>query len=596
MAINYLDGKRLYRVLHAGLQKVLAREEYLNEINVFPVPDNDTGTNMAHTLTAIQDGIHDKDHPKINTMSQKIADSALDGARGNAGVILAQFMVGFSEAIQDKLTISTKQFSLAVENACNYAYDALVEPREGTILTVIREWSEYIQKHSDGLHDFQELLRNGLERAQKALKDTPKKLDVLKKAGVVDAGGQGFVYLLEGMQDFITNGKVKLYKRMKTASKSIGRPIKIEFNQKYRYCTECTITGISIPKKDLQTDLKALGENIVLAGTAKKMKVHIHTNSPQDVFDICRTAGTVSDEKADDMLQQQKDSHTAHSDIAIVIDSACDLPDDLLESMNIHVVPVKLGFGDEMIVDRIGMTTEEFWTKVASCPHHPKTSQPSPGDFRRHYELLLNNYKSIVSIHIPAGSSGTFQSAVTATKALTDHNIEVIDSLNVSVGAGLVALTAAEAVQEGKSADEVVRIAREAVENTSIYIGLESLEFAVRGGRVAKPVKKVADLIRMNPILTIDKTGKLSTAGKTFGALNRPDKLLKWVLKQLDSEKQYRYGIAYTTNRYEADRLAAKLRACTGEEEVLIAQVGPALSVHAGPGTMAIIVQELGDM
>ena len=593
MAIQYLDGKRLYHVIQAGLQRVLAREDYLNKINVFPVPDNDTGTNMTHTLTAIQDGIHDKDHPQINTMSQEIANTALDGARGNAGVILAQFLVGFSEAIQDKITITTKQFSQAVENACNYAYDALVEPQEGTILTVIREWSDYIKKHSEHLHDFQELLHNGLKRAQKSLEDTPKKLEVLRKAGVVDAGGQGFVYLLEGIQDFIANGKLKLYKRAEKISKQFEPIVKTEFNQTHQFCTECLITGPNIDKKTLQIKLKDLGDNIVLAGTAQKIRVHIHTDHPQSIFDICGAAGIVSGEKADDMLQQQKDAHTAHGEIAIVMDSACDLPNDILDAMNIHIVPVKLGFGDEMIIDRIGMTPDEFWIKVASSPHHPKTSQPSPGDFRRQYELLLTNYKSIVSIHIPAGSSGTYQSAVAATKSLTGQRIEVIDSLNLSVGAGLIALRAAEAVQAGKTIDEVVQIALTAIENTSIYIGLESLEFAVRGGRVPKMVKKVADLIQMNPILTINEAGKLGTVGKTFGVRNRTDKLIKWVRKQLDNKHRYRFGVAYTTNRYEAERIAAKLRADVGDENVLVTQVGPALSVHAGPGTMAIVVQKL---
>ena len=275
------------------------------------------------------------------------------------------------------------------------------------------------------------------------------------------------------------------------------------------------------------------------------------------------------------------------------MDSACDLPNDILEAMNIHIVPVKLGFGDEMIIDRIGMTPDEFWIKVATSPHHPKTSQPSPGDFRRQYELLLTNYKSIVSIHIPAGSSGTYQSAVTAAKALAGQHIEVIDSLNLSVGAGLIALQAAEAAQAGKTIDEVVQITHTAVANTSIYIGLESLEFAVRGGRVPKMVKKVADLIQMNPILTVNEAGKLGTIGKTFGVRNRTDKLIKWVLKRLDDKCRYRFGVAYTTNRYEAERIAAKLRADVGADNVLVTQVGPALSVHAGPGTMAIVVQKL---
>ncbi|MFH1852921.1 MAG: DegV family protein [Candidatus Neomarinimicrobiota bacterium] len=596
MAINYLDGRRLYRVLHAGLQRVLAREDYLNKINVFPVPDSDTGTNMAYTLTAIQDGIDANDHPDINEMSQKIADSALDGARGNSGVILAQFLVGFAEAIQDKITIGTKQFSQAVENACGRAYEALMEPREGTILTVIREWSEYIHKHHDRVSDFRELLHNGLERAQQSLEDTPNKLEVLKKAGVVDAGAQGFVYLLEGMQEFITKGKIKLYKRQaERRERAQTKSVQAEFDGKYQYCTECTITGNAIDRGELKKRLQGLGDSIVLAGTAAKVKVHIHTDTPQTVFDICQTAGTIVDEKADDMLQQQKDAHAVHGDIAVVMDSACDLPEVLLEKMNIHVVPVKLGFGDEMIVDRVGMTVDEFWAKVAVSPHHPKTSQPSPGDFKRQYQLLANNYRSIISVHIPAGSSGTCQSAIGGAKAVSDCRIEVVDSLNLSVGAGLIALTAGEAIQAGHDLDDVLEITKRAIAKTKIYIGLESLEFAVRGGRVPKAVKTVADIIRMNPILTVGPDGKLSTAGKTFGIRNRPELLLKWTLKKLSKAKKYRFGVAYTTNFYEVEKVAVQLRRLYGAENVLVAQVGPALSVHAGPGTMAIVVQELED-
>ena len=594
MAIKYLDGKRLYRVVHAGLQKVLAREDYLNKINVFPVPDNDTGTNMAYTLTAIEEGITDKSPNQINEMSQKIADSALDGARGNSGVILAQFMLGFSDAIQDKLTITTKQFSEAVEKACDYAYDALMEPREGTILTVIKDWSDYIQNHSDRIYDFSELLHNGLERAQKSLKDTPNKLAVLKKAGVVDAGAQGFVYLLEGMQDFITSGKIKFYKKKETSDTFVDiEAIDSEIDQKYQFCTECIVSGKNIDRKILQRELHSLGDSIVLAGKPEKLKVHIHTDRPQAVYDLCAELGSVTGEKADDMHQQQKDAHVAQGDIAFVMDSACDLPDDLLEEYNIHVIPVKLGFGEEMIVDRIGMTTDEFWMKVATSPHHPKTSQPSPGDFKRQYQLLDNNYKSILSIHIPAGSSGTCQSAITASKTLKDSSIEVVDSLNLSVGAGLVVLEAAKAARAGKSMAEVVTIAKAAVKSTKLYVGLESLEFAVKGGRVSGTIKKVADLIRMNPILTVNDEGKLGTAGKTFGIRDPQDKLLKWVVKKLDKTRQYRFGVAYTTNHYIAEKMAGQLREIAGAENVLVTQIGPALSVHAGPGTVAIAVQEI---
>ena len=192
MKIQYLDGIRLYRVLSAGLQKVLEREDHLNKINVFPVPDADTGTNMAYTLSVIKDNLQQNIHSNIGEMSVLIADSALDGARGNAGSILAQFLVGLAEGLQDKAKVTTKQFAEAVKVGKQYAYQALLEPTEGTILTVINDWADALTRLSEKYSDIVEILERALKVAQKSLRETPKKLKVLAKAGVVDAGGQGF--------------------------------------------------------------------------------------------------------------------------------------------------------------------------------------------------------------------------------------------------------------------------------------------------------------------------------------------------------------------------------------------------------------------
>ncbi len=594
MSIKYLDGKRLYRVIHAGLQKVLAREDYLNKINVFPVPDGDTGTNMAYTLTAIQEGISEADHPDVNEMSQKIADSALDGARGNSGVILAQFLVGLAEGLKDRVVVSTEQFSQAVHTARERAYEALIEPQEGTILTVIREWSESIQEHARERPDFREVLHNGLKRAQTSLKETRNKLEVLRKADVVDAGAQGFVYLLEGIQDFISSGKISQYVKKIRSEKDDALPVEhAEFNEKYRYCTECTISNSILDRKALQDKIQHLGDSVVIAGNREKLKVHIHTDTPRDLFEICAAAGTVTGEKADDMLQQQKDASSEHKAVGLVIDSTCDLPPEMVEQFDLHTVPVKLSFGDEHYVDQIGMTADEFWSKTAVSPHHPKTSQPSPGNFIRQYQLLLNNFDSVLSIQLTSGASGTYQSAVTAAKSLPDKNIVIIDSKNVSVGIGLIVIAAGEAIQAGKSLEEVTRVVNQAVENTRIYIGLESLDFVVRGGRVPAFKKKIADRLRMFPVLTIGKEGNVTNAGQTFGAKDRPGKLVRWVKKRLDPAANYRLGVAYTTDVYVATQVAHQLKEITGNEDIFVCRVGPALGVHAGPGAIAIAVQKL---
>ena len=272
MAINYINGIRLHRSVTAGLHRVVSRQEYLNKINVFPVPDGDTGTNMAYTLTTIEESIRDKAYKDIKKMSMAIADSALDGARGNSGAILAQFFVGFADGIKEKVSLTAREFAQAAIHAKDYAYDALTHPREGTILSVIKAWAESLLESCNNSNDIVSMLSKGLDDAQISLENTPKQLDVLAKAGVLDAGAQGFVDMLEGINEYITSGKIT-----ESDLEVIDQEDKnIDFitNEKYRYCTECIILGKEIHRRKLQEKLMDSGDSIVLAGTKNKVKVH----------------------------------------------------------------------------------------------------------------------------------------------------------------------------------------------------------------------------------------------------------------------------------------------------------------------------------
>ncbi len=585
MAIEYLDGIRLYRSLSIGLKRVVSRQDYLNRINVFPVPDCDTGTNMAYTLTSIEDGIANNIHSNIRKMSASIADAALDGARGNSGAILAQFFVGFSEGIINKKELRTTDFGHALSTAKEYAYDALAVPREGTILSVISDWVDDIKVNSKYNKDFRSLLRESLNEAQKSLDRTPEQLDVLAKAGVVDAGAQGFVDLMNGIQEFIDNGSITDIKNIELSEAPAQS--NADLDESYRFCTECTVIGDNIDRIAMRENLMEHGKSIVLAGTKKKAKVHIHTNEPKTIMEICGRFGKVSGEKADDMLHQQKDAYKDHKSIALVVDSGCDLPEEMIEELDIHVVPVRLNFGDKHYVDKITMTADEFWEEIDRNPKHPKTSQPSPGDFRRQYQFLASHYESAVSLHLPAISSGTFQSAVTATKSLHDFPVKVLDACNGSIGTGLIAWRVADAINEGHSYDEVVEIAEQAIINTKIFITLDTLDFAVKGGRVTPITQTIANLLRINPILALGKDGIVSV-GKTFGRSNKYDKFLKYLMKNLPEKKPFRVGIGHVKNKDKAHEFRKVFVDLVGNENVFVSDVGPALCVHAGRNAMVV--------
>ena len=592
MPINYINGVRLHRSVTAGLHRVVSRQEYLNKINVFPVPDGDTGTNMAYTLTTIEEGIRDKVYKDIKRMSMAIADSALDGARGNSGAILAQFFVGFADGIKEKSSLTAKEFAEAVIHAKNYAYDALTHPREGTILSVMKAWAESLLESCNSSKDILLMLSKGLKDAQTSLEETPKHLDVLAKAGVLDAGAQGFVDMLEGVHNYITSGKI-IESELQVIEEE-NESIDIIANEKYRYCTECIIIGDDIHRRKLQEKLMDLGDSIVLAGTKAKAKVHIHSDLPREVFSVCSKYGTVTNEKTDDMIKQQSDAHKEHFPIAVIVDSGCDLPEEILESLNIHVIPVRLNFGEVHYVDKVSLTSQEFWKEMKNNPIHPQTSQPSPGDFRRQYQFLSSHYDSAISIHIPKKLSGTFQSAVTASKTVSNFPIEVSDSINGSVGMGLVAMSAAEAVQDGKNFNEVCKILENAINNTTIYIGFDKLDNVVKGGRISHTVKKIANFFRINPIITFKEEG-IKTIGITFGNNNKADKFKKFAESKIPKNQNFRVGIAHTQMKKIASKWSKDLQKRFGDDNVVLTEVGPALGVHSGPGSLIFAIQTLDD-
>ena len=591
MAIEYIDGIRLYRSITAGLRRVVSRQEYLNKINVFPVPDGDTGTNMAYTLTSIEDGIQNNAYSDIKKMSMKIADSALDGARGNSGAILAQFFVGFADGIKDVKKLNSAEFSQAIAHAKNYSYDALTKPREGTILSVIGGWSESLETSSKISNDFLSILSTGLIAAQKALDNTPNQLEVLAKAGVLDAGAQGFVDMLSGIQEFIESGSIteaelKIIEELEEVATTT--------NEKFRYCTECIILGENIPRRLLQERLMDLGNSIVLAGTKIKAKVHIHSDDPHSVFSLCKEYGSIKGEKTDDMIKQQADAHSSHSSTAIIVDSGCDLPDELIDNMNIHVIPVRLNFGDTHYVDKVSLTSDEFWKELEKNPMHPQTSQPSPGDFRRQYQFLSSHYESAVSIHLPEALSGTYQSALTAVRSLSSFPVNILDSFSGSIGTGLIAMRTAEAIIEGKNIDEINIIAKQAIENTQLYVGLNTLDNIVKGGRISPTVKKIANFFKINPYLAFKKEG-LKPVGLSFGNKNKSEKFRKFVENKIPQNKKVRVGISHAQMNTFVDDWRKDLIRKFGDENVIITDVGPALGVHAGPKVLCFAIQILND-
>ena len=600
MKIHYLNGRRLYRAMKASAQGLLKKRQHLNDINVFPVPDGDTGTNMASTVQKIASEIDSAKHLSIENVSEKIANSALEGARGNSGAILAQFFQGLSEGLEGKVKISTEHFAEAVKQAIDRSYEALSNPKEGTILSVIKDWGKHIQEKSKETNDFTELLKSSLVAAKESLKNTPKKLKVLQKAGVVDAGAQGFVYMLEGITQFIDSGTIEEIENLNLSETKIQQDgqVAIAYSTDsitYRFCTEFFLIGENIPRDEIRKKLESMGDSLIVAGSSSRVRVHIHTNDPRQVFDAVRTYGEIMQQKVDDMHQQHTDSHgnVAQNTIALLTDTSCDLPESFLREYNIHMIPVRVFFDGVEFLDKITIFPEEFYKRLKNAKSIPKTSQPTPQDFMRIYQQLIGKYKAILSIHLAGKLSGTLQAAERAAAEVskkTGKRIAVIDSRNTSVGLGLIMIEAGKAIKAEKPLEEVIQIVEKSINQTRIYVSTDTVKYLVMGGRVSKEKGFLANLLDLVPVITFTAEGKTKKLGTAKKGIPVREKLLKIMDKQTSLYKKRKFAIVHVAAPEIAEWYAKRIEEIFRQKAEFIMEASPALGAHAGPGAAAIAV------
>lgn len=588
MKIRYLNGDRLYYAFLAGGNAVIQDQNYLNRINVFPVPDADTGTNLASTMRSISEGI--SAHRSFRDTLHTIADTALSCARGNSGIIFAQFLQGVSQSVRNEVNISTRAFGEAVKSAIPFAYKSMSNPVEGTMLTVMKDWADAVYQHRNRFSDFAELFSISLQAARDSLRETPMKLKVLAKAGVVDAGALGFVDFLEGISHFITKGKLV---KLKPDGFNIQDDVHVFPSRDFisqRYCAEALLTGQEMNLDKMKDEIQTFGSSAIVAGASHKARIHLHTDSPADLFYRMKDYGTITQIKVDDMIKQYEAGHERKAEIALVTDSACDLPQEILDDYQIHVLPFHLSFGDNLFLDKVTMTSDMFYTMLATENDHPKTSQPSVQTVQRLFSFLSSHYPAIVAVHISDKLTGMYQSSVNAAENIEGKKIEVINSRHISASQGLILLRVAEAVRAGDSFAAIQDSKEEWIDNTSLFVDVATMKYFVRSGRVSPLKGMVAKMLHLTPIISVDEEGKSVSRGKSFTRKGNMQKILGMVKELTEQGEVWNYAIVHAQNPARAELYAEQIYAFTQMQPAFIMEVAPVIGVHSGIGTLGIAV------
>lgn len=587
MKIKYLDGRRFYRGLQVGSQAVISYQNYLNKINVFPVADADTGINLAMTMKAILQ--HSRIGSSIQETLRSVADSALSGARGNSGIIFAQYLHGLSHELPEKGVLSARNFAISAKRAVKHLYDSLLDPVEGTMITVIREWAEYLEEHSNHNPDFAQLLTSSLAVARKSLAETPVKLKVLAEAGVVDAGASGFVYFLEGVVDFMHKGSIRqIAQNSAVVTETLSSERHLEAPGKFRYCTEAILSDCKMAVAELKELLATNGDSLILAGGREKLHIHIHCNAPEQVFELLFTLGEVSGAKVDDMLRQYQVVHARKFPIALVTDTACDLPQEILDYHQILQIPFGINFGQRYYLDKLTILPDQFYRLLRQDKAHPISSQPSPSTVWNILDFAAENYQELITLHISDKLSGVFQSSSALAAKLGKDRIAVLNSRHLSVSEGLIALRIAKAIEAGTSFAEIQVQAEGWIERTRIFTDINTLKYMVRGGRVKPLAGFIAAILNLKPIVSLDSSGKAQAYGKSFSRKSNMRKILAIIKAQSHGQKVWEYAIVHAEAESRARQYAEALTAITGKKPAYIMPLSPVVGVHNGIGAVGI--------
>ncbi|MDH3297145.1 MAG: DegV family EDD domain-containing protein [Gemmatimonadota bacterium] len=593
LQIGYLDGRRFRKLILAGVRCVSGERAELDRINVFPVPDGDTGTNLTLTLRAIADAVRPLKSRSLAEVVGVAAEASVLGARGNSGMLFSHLLLGFATGVGGRFKAGAAEVAEAFSAAAARLHGALEDPREGTIVSVVRDMAEAGMAGGKFRHgDLIPWLRDLQIEADASLRRTRELLPELKQAGVVDAGAKGFVKFFEGVLQLI-EGHVES-RSLESTTSSESRP-SLYFAREGgagagegRYCTQVAIRGQLPDTAALRQAIAGLGTSTIILRSGSVAKVHIHSDEPQTVLVTLSRFGTIESEVIEDTLLAGTASH--HT--ALLTDSASDLPRDWVERHGVHVVPMQVIVGDRVYRDGVDLQPDELLALMRDPSIRPSTSQPPPAAFEAAArDALDHGAEELLGVFMSSAVSGTFASGAKTLQTFEDVPVEVIDSRSGSLGVGLLVIRAIELLEQGFDLPALAEEIRRVRDQSNVFFTVDTMDHLVRSGRIGRTKALVGGMLDVKPILSLTPDGRVVPIGRARGRDAVADEVFKLLDEKLDGASQVRFGVAHFGAQDAAERIAEKLQACYAPREVLVGAASASLGVHTGPGTWALAYQ-----
>lgn len=571
MQVTLINGISLYNAMISGAKRIINERKLLNKINVFPIADGDTGNNMSYMMQRII--LEAKPSEDVSSTIESIANAAIAGSRGNSGIIFSEYLNGIYERLKGKTSIYLDEFHSANENGVNKAYKAIVNPVEGTILTVMRKAFDI---NIEAI-DFNEYFKETYAKAVTALEETTNELEILKINKVVDAGAKGMTVFLDGMNHYFATGESVEYVEVIDEFEEIVHTMDIDA----RYCTEALLTNVKVGTEELREIFKEYGTSLIVSGRIDRMRLHIHTNFPDQIFIKLRDYGEILEQKVDDMIRQQQALMPNHPRIAIVTDSIADIPLELADKLNIHLIPMNLLVDGVSYIDKVTITTDTFY-EMMNTSESFSSSQPDKMVIERNLDFLSDHYDKIIVLTVASKLSGTYNAIYQYLKE--KPKIILFDTLQNSASQGLIVYQVAKMVDDNESLDVIIKTIPKLIKRTKIYVSVKTLKYMVKLGRVSKVTGLVAKIANLKPVISLGKEGEGIIRCKAFSLRGNVRQILR-LAKQAPVES---YVLVHSKAEKRALALGKELEKILGMKAEYITQISPIVAMNAGIGAIAV--------
>lgn len=592
-----LTKNEFKKMLVLSWERVESQKDAINKINVFPVPDQDTGTNIAKTLEGIKEAIATRQFDNLEQLKNETLEALLNSAQGNSGIIYAGFLIGLFEEIGQAAEIDADLMCRAFAKGAAKARSSISEPKEGTMLDVVDASAKAICEKKE-TNDFEVIFKEVIAKAKEALMATQEKMPLLKKAGVVDAGGLAFLVILESYYDVMAGNVVQEEKGIEEEASSEVKKFIQTLQEKYELVV--LVEKVKMATDKIRDNLKNLGTSLDIVQIGDRVKIHIHTNEPKDVKIAISKIGDIVNIREEDLIKESTGQPSiVKQSIGLVVDVLSDLTPKIIERYQIEMVDLKWHWSLDKKVEGDNLYQKmRAAVDILNAQNSPKTSQPSPREFVDAFKRQLEKFKYVLYISFSKKMSGSYNSGVQAIELLPEADrsrVFVYDSQEASASQALMVLRAIELINSQFDINEIKSELDKIRDNKHVRIfgAIENPMWLEFGGRLSQSKAKLLRLLmkfKISPLLTI-KNGLIQLGGFGFNQKCQSDLLFNKVEKEIKSAikagKKVRAVITHADNPEEAQKLKAKLKA----ENVEISftnLIYPIIGSHVGPGSLLL--------